>query len=411
MTSKSISIWLMLLVAQQTSAAEPQWLTDARAREGKLEEVRQIHSSDGWFSAQLPVAVIGRIDKVQGSYTVEFSVGSETTASCEIYPETKDPAALIRAVAQQVFPGVIEKAQGKVERRAIEVVNAGQFGTTPYLALNWLYRVNDGKEARVGAFKQYAAAKEKHGIYCQHIDIGYVHTFESVVRALVESVEFHDRTPVQKPFYSELSVASLKGLRVGYSMLTLVRDADGDVKAENRSAMLLPVTQDTVQSFDSSHVEWTHPDGSMINAAHASSVNDVLDMDLGLKPKKGVWHVEGEFKSKKIDQNIESQTSPSTWLSESLQRRAWLGGDSAAAADNVSLEWVSLDPIHFTESRDVLLEHPSQTGEAHLRNTTAGIVSDITADATTGQLLKAVIPIANQTITLERIDTQGSFWK
>jgi hypothetical protein len=411
MASKSISIWLLLLVVQQTLGAEPQWLTDARAREGKLEELREIHSADGWFSAQLPVAAIGRIEKVQGSYTVEFSVGSATTASCEIYPETKDPAALIRAVAQKIFPEVIEKAQGKVERKAIEVVNADRFGTTPYLALNWLYRVNDGKEARVGSFKQYAAAKENHGIYCQHIDIGYVHTFESVVRALVESLEFHDPTPVPKPFYSELSVASLKGLRVGYSMLTLVHDADGDVKAENRSAMLLPVTQDTVQSFDSSHVEWTHPDGSLINAAYITSVNDVLDMNLGLKLKQGVWHVEGEFKSKKIDQNIESQALPSTWLSESLKRRAFLGEDSAAPRENVSLEWVSVDPIHFTESRDVLLEHPSQTGEAHLRNTTAGIVSNITADATTGQLLKAVVPIANQTITLERIDTQGSFWK
>jgi hypothetical protein len=411
MASKSISIWLLLLVAQQTLAAEPQWLTDARAREGKLEALREIHSTDGWFSAQLPVAVVGRIDKVQGSYTVEFSVGSDTTATCEIYPETKDPAALIRVVAQKVFPEVIEKAQGKVERRAIEVLNADQFGTTPYLALNWLYRVNDGKEARVGSFKQYAADKENHGIYCQHIDIGYVHTFETVVRALIESLEFHDKTPAQKPFYSELSVASLRGLRVGYSMVTLVHDADGDVKAENRSAMLLPVTPDTVQSFDSSHVEWTHPDGSMINAAHIVSVNDVLDMNLGLTSKKGVWHVQGEFKTKKIDQNLESQTLPSSWLSESLQRRAWLGGNSSAPRENVSSEWISADPVHFTESRDVLLEQPPQIGAAHFRNTTAGIVSDITADASTGQLLKAVVPVANQTITMERIDTQGSYWK
>jgi hypothetical protein len=399
----------MFLVAQQTLGAEPQWLTDARGREGKLEELREIRSSDGWFSARLPVAVIGKIQKEQGSYTVEFSVGSETTASCEIYPDPRDPAALLRAVAQQTFSDVIGKLQGKVERRAVEVVSAGEFGTTPYLAVSWLYRVDDGKELRVGAMKQYAVSKEDHGVHCTHIDLGYVHTFESVVRALIESLEFHDKTPARKPFYSELSIASLKGLKVGYSMLTLEHDADGDVRAVNRSAILIPITPDALQSVDSSHVEWTHPDGSMINAAHIISVNDVLDADLSLIPKKGLWHVKGEFKSKKIDQNIESPTAPSTWLSGALRLRALLGGDPASPREIVSAEWMAADPIHFTESRAALLEKSSQTGEAHVRATVAGLVSDVTVDATTGQLIKAIVPIANQTIVLERIDAQGSF--
>ena len=77
------------LRSAKTLGAEPQWLTDARAREGKLDEAREIHSSDGSFSAKLPVPVIGTIDKQQGSYEIEFGIGSDASASCVIYPDQR----------------------------------------------------------------------------------------------------------------------------------------------------------------------------------------------------------------------------------------------------------------------------------------------------------------------------------
>jgi hypothetical protein len=400
---------LMVAAAPQTFGAEPQWLTDARAREGKLGALREIRSSDGLFSAKLPVPVMGKIEKQEGSYTVEFSVGSDTTASCEIYPDPRDPAALLRAVAQNTFAKVIEKVQGKVELRAIEAVNAGQFGSTPYLAVSWLYRVNDGKEPRLGAMKQYAAAMQGHGIYCGHIDLGYVRTFESVVRALIESLEFRDATPAPKPFYREVYVASLKGLRVGYMLQTLERDADGDVKALERSAMLIPVTSDALTSLDSSHLEWTHSDGTMINAAHIVSVNDALDVDLSLAPKKGVWHVAGEFKSKKIDETVESANPPGTWLKEALQRRALLGANAAAPREAQLDMWLSADPTHFTESRMSVVGPGDKAGETHFRDSMAGVVADVTVDTATGQVLKATLPLGGQSLTLERIDVQGTY--
>ena len=405
-----IGSWILLSVAPQIlAAAEPQWLTDARAREGKLADVREVISSDRAFSARLPVAVMGKIEKEQGSYTIEFSVGSEAPASCEIYADSRDPAALLRTLAQKTFSDAVGKTQGKVERTVVELIDAGEFGATPYLSVRWLYRVNDGTDARLGALKQYAADKLGHGIYCAHLDLGYVHTFEGVVKALVESIEFRDQPLAQKPFYSELEVASLKGLRVGYSMLTLERDADGDVKALERSALLLPVTPETLSSLDSLNLEWTHADGKMINAARVVSVNDVLDADLSLKPSKGSWHVEGEFKSKKIDETIESAIPPGSWLSQALQRRALLAADAAAPQEAEFAVWLSADPVHFTESRMALLERMPKTGEARFRDSVGGIVADVTADAATGQVVKAVVPLGGQTISMERLDAQGAY--
>lgn len=402
-----MGLWLMLFTAPRIFGAEPQWLTEARGREGKLKEVREIHSADGWFSAKLPVAVPGKIEKKEGSYSIEFSVGSEITASCEIYPEPRDPAAFLRALAKKTFAGVIEKSQGKVEQSAIEVVDAGQFGTTPFLALRWLYHINDGKESRVGAMKQYVANKQEHSIYCAHIDLGYVHTFESVVSALIASLEFHDRTPVHKPFYRELSVAKMKGLTVGYTVLTLERDADGDVKAAGSSAVLIPVTPNTVGSLDTFLLEWTQADGTMINAAHIVSVNDVLEADLKLNPEKGRWHVEGEFKSKKINEIIQSPGLPGSWLSQALQRRVLLR--AGAPREATTVVWLSADPIHFTESRISFLERIPKSGEARFRESTAGMDEDMTVDAATGQILKDVLPLGNQVLTLERLDAQGTY--
>jgi len=401
----------MLCVPPQIVGAEPQWLTDARAREGKLYEAREIHSSDGTFSAKLPVPVTGKIEKEQGYYAIEFSVGSDASANCEIYADPIDPAAVLRAFALETFSDGIEKKQGKIESRAYESINAGQFGKTPFLALRWTYRVNDGKELRVGALKQYAAVKQGHGIYCSHIDLGYVRTFESVVRALVESLEFHNPTPtVQKPFYYELSVAIMQGFRVGYSLTTLEHTATGNIKAEEHSASLIPVTSDTLGSIDDSRIEWTHTDGTMINAANAVSLNGALDANLQLRPQEGGrWHVAGEFKSKKLDETIESPNAPCSWLCEAFQLRSLLRAESGAPPEVSFAIWLATDPIHFTESRISFVDRISQTNEAHLRGYTAGIETHITADSVTGQVLKTVFPPGRNTITMERLDAEGKY--
>jgi hypothetical protein len=409
MTSRGIGFCALLLVTPQIFAAEPQWLTDARGREGQLGEPHEIRSTDRWLSAKLPVAVTGKIEKLEGSYTVEFSIGSVNTASCEISPDVIDPAAFLSATADKTFSDVIGKSQGTVEQRVIETVDAGAFGATPYLSLGWLYRVNDGKEKRLGAFKQYAAVKQGHGIYCAHVDLGYVQTFRSVVKALVESLVFQEKSTAAAPFYYEISVAGLRGSRIGYSIITLEHDADGDVKALESSAVILQVTADTATFMDTMHLEWTHADGALINAVAADSLNGGVDANLALDARQGHWQVKGEFKGKKLDQAIETPGPPGTWLAHALQRRALLKAEPSASQEALATEWMSADPTRFTETRTTLVGRTPETGQASVRESVGGIVADVTVDATTGQELKAVIPLGSQSITMQRIDTQGSY--
>jgi hypothetical protein len=60
----------------------------------------------------------------------------------------------------------VAKSQGKVEVRQLEFTDAGAIGNVPYLKTHWVYRVNDGKEARLGQFKQFVMVKGGHGLYC-----------------------------------------------------------------------------------------------------------------------------------------------------------------------------------------------------------------------------------------------------
>jgi hypothetical protein len=191
--------------------------------------------------------------------------------------------------------------------------------------------------------------------------------------------------------------------------VTLERDADGDVKAVQRTAMLVPVTLDTLSSIDTIHIEFTHADGAMINAVEVASVNDQIDSDLHLDPEKGHWHVTGEFKTKKLDKTIESSNPPRTWLWQALQRRALLSTDAAAPREAIFALWISPDPTHFTESRITFLDRTGKSGEARFRESEAGIDQDVTVDAVTAQLVRATFPIGSETITLERLDAQGTY--
>ena len=157
--SKSALIGLYILLSTLAQAAEePQWLKDARAREGKAKPA-VLKSKDNWFKAKVPAKVIGDIEKSEGSYTVELNIGSDQSVYCEIMPEGFDMADMIRRNLEFTM-GQVAEAQGKVEARSLESIDAGVFGNVPYLQTQWLYRVNDGTAQRLGGFKQIIDGKE-----------------------------------------------------------------------------------------------------------------------------------------------------------------------------------------------------------------------------------------------------------
>ena len=385
--------------------AEPQWLLDARAKEGQLIAPHLVTSVDKRMSFSVPAALSGALKESKESYEAFLTLGPAAVADCEILNSSIDVAALLRQAARLSFSGPIEKAQGKIEKRMVESTDAGVVGATAYLGAVWLYRVNDGTGVKLGALRQYAAARSGHGIYCALNDLGYAQTFEKVVHALTDSLKTADDE--EEPYYSEVSVATLRGMRVGYSSLAMRRDKDGDTKSVETTTLLISNGSEDLNTRDDIHVEWVRPDGTLINSKRIVSNNGEIEMDLALKQGEGTnWHVDGRFNGKDVKESI-SGGVPSTWLAQTKLMRNLLAKENPVGAEAAQSEWLEVDPGRFTDTRVKVLA-AVDVNTYSVRETVGGSSADLVVDRATGQATRGTVQVGPVEIQIQRIFVRGS---
>lgn len=394
--------WLCACVAQ---GDEPKWLQDARAREASPVAPGEFNSKDGWFRASVPAKVIGDIEKLEGSYTVTINVGSDAPVHCEVVPDGFDMADMLRQTFDLTMKEVGE-AQGKVEATQLEFTDAGAFSNVPFIATRWLYRVHDGKEARLGALKQIALDKLGHGVYCAHLDLGYVATFDTIARAFAES--FEAPAAEARPYYKEILVASMGGSKVGVATITLEKDPDGDTKAEEVTSMIVLGPTGKLHSQDAIHREWLRPDFSLINAAHIVASNGELSTSLNLAERDDQWVVEGELQGKEVNLTLPPGPSPGTSVEQALALRKLLAAVNPAGAEHAIALWMDVDPAKLTSVRTKLL---AKSGEAGFtaRASIGDVELDLVLDKATGTASSVDFSIGPQAVHLERIYQSGSF--
>lgn len=393
-----------MLCFSAAHAEDPQWLKDARAREGKIGTLRDIRSDDGWLKARVPVKVKD-VTKQEKAYIIALDVGSDTPAYCEVIPEGFDMADMLRQTVDITLKEV-EPIQGKVEAREIEFTDAGSFGEAPYLKANWIYRVNDGKQTRLGALKQVVFEKHGHGVYCSHVDIGFVKTFDSTTRALAESFEAPPAGPT--PYFREIAVASMAGSKIGISVTTLERDEDGDTKARQMSALVIRSGAGDINTQDSVHLEWVHPDGAMINALDVVANNGELLTNVALKREETQWIVDGEMQGKKVSVKLPPDAQPRSWIEQSRELRKLLDGEKPVGAVHSIPMWVSLDPGKLTDMKTTVLEKKS-SNDFTARANAGPLEFQELLDKATGLPSTADIPMGPQTVRVERVHLSGSF--
>ncbi|HEY6125625.1 MAG TPA: hypothetical protein VIV63_13315, partial [Steroidobacteraceae bacterium] len=376
-----LSIVCLFSLAAQ-AADEPQWLKDARAREGKTGKALELKSKDKWFSAKVPAKVIGDIEKVEGSYTVELNIGSEQSAYCEVMPDGFDMADMVRRNLEFTMEQVA-KTQGTVELRHLEAIDAGVFGNVPYLQTQWIYRVNDKGEQRLGGLKQISMVKDDKGIYCAHVDLGYNKTFAAVARAFADT--FESTTPGPKPYYEEISVATMNGMKIGIALSTLVRDAEGDTEATQTTSLLAPLPQGAMHSQDGVHQEWIRPDSSMINATHFVASNGELTTSLGLKIKDDAWIIEGDHDGKKIAETLKADAQPGTWVAQAFAIRKLLATPNPVGAEHTMPQWMTDNPTKLSDAKTKVL---GKAGDKQYKAfVTAGEMNaNVTIETATGMI-------------------------
>jgi hypothetical protein len=386
-------------------ADEPQWLVDARAKEGKLGELHTVSSADKQVSFQVPVPESATLSDEKTFYLASLQLGPNAIAACDIFKEDIDVAATLRQTAINTFADIIEPAQGKIEKKAVERIDAGVVGATPFLYVSWVYRVNDGKGAKLGALHQYAASQSGHGIYCALNDLGYSKTLEQVVRAVLGSLKAGEEK--KAPYYREVSVASMRDMRPGYTSLELRRDEDGDTAIKESTVLLLAVGPDVLRAQDTYHLEWVHPDGSLINANHVVSSNGEVEANVSLKAgENGTWHVEGQFKGKDVKQDIAGGL-PSTWLMQTNLLRGLLAKESPVGSEATFVQWLAIDPGNFTESTAKVVS-AIDAKTYSVRESAGGTSADLVVDQHTGLVTSGTVQVGPAAIKLERVFVQGT---
>lgn len=398
----AMALFLCVSVVQ---ADEPQWLKDARAREGKTMSKSEFKSKDKWLKATVPAKAVGTIEMSDDSYTVELDIGAPSPIYCEILPENIDMADMLRGTADLTLAQV-EEAQGKIEVREIEKLDAGAYGNVPYLAATWVYTANAGKGPMAGGLKQISMIKNGVGIYCAHVDLGFTKTFQSVVVALANTLE--TAAPATTPYYHEIAAMTLGTMKCGIAVSTLTRDADGDTVARQMTAMLMPGAAKNAVSQDAVHTEFIDAEAQLFNAVHVVSSNGELTTNLALKPKDGEWIVEGDLQGKKVSVKLARDSEPGTWVAQALALRRILAAPNAVGAEHSIPLWTAADPAKLTDSKAKVLAKIDAT-HYHALGTAGPMTADMTLDATSGMVTTAELRIGPQKVKVERVYVNGAF--
>lgn len=388
-------------LAFNAHAEDPQWLRDARAREAAKTSVREIRSTDGWFTARVPAKSVGNIELSEGSYSVQLEVGAPSPLSCEVYPDGLDMADGLRRIFENI---ISEPGEGNtVEMHALESVDAGNWNDVPWLQANWLYRIFDGKDKLLGGARQYAFDKDGVAVYCGFSEFGYLETTNEVVRQFAGSIRFNK--PAAPAYYREILTWSMHGKNIGVSNTRYERDADGDTRATVEIAMLFPVNGKAT-TFDSVRHEWVQPDGELINAVAVVSENGNMVSNLQLKPDDGKWVISGKSRGKDVAQAVPENTPPGSTIGLAFALRKLAARDNPAGAEHQMWIWDGGDLLRLNQSRARIT---GVTAEGLVADYTLGKDnSRVTLDRK-GAVLGMQMPMGPMTLEMRRAYVSGSF--
>lgn len=387
------------------STPEPDWLQALRAREADPLPQQRIQSPDGFFRARVPAKLAMPIQPGEGTYGVSLDIGTTAPVDCFVYREGIDFAGSLSGLSEETFAAISQQL-GEVELRKVDRVDAGVLGKSPFLALDWLYRIQTQEGPRVGEVKHLVASKGGRGLYCQHNEVGYAGSFRRIVAELLGSLEYREPNGPE-PHFSAVSTLSVRGMRVGIEHTLLTRDGK-DTRIDRRTSLLLPVTADALQVSDTFAVEFARPDGTLINQMHVESTNGELVSHLNLAPQPdGIWAVEGTFQGKPLSARIDAASRPSSWLGEALALRETLARSGAGAEITLARWMPEADPTRLIDET-LSIGSPVDAERFAAKLAAADLEAELVVDRT-GTVTAGSIDLGAASMSFERVYQGGAF--
>jgi hypothetical protein len=336
----------LLLCCQVLACASPPaeevglaQLEQLLAREAEPLEEIALESPSGQFSARVAARAPGAFGPTQGDVEhVVLDIGAPTPMACNFFGQEQDLAGSLLGFSELALDTLASQV-GSLELRNIYAVDAGSIEGRSFLALDWMYQV----EGSVGLLKQRMASISERSVYCYHDQVGYDATFARAFAGLVASLRY-TRPVDPAPYYTEVSVTTIGGHRVGVSRVEMTQDAEGDTQIVQVSAMLMPRSAENVLCIDSADIEWSRPDGRLINRVHTQAEGRELVNSLELVANGDGWRVSGIYKLKDMDAEFTAESPLVSYLGEylALRREVANNGRDARVA---FLKWLpTVDP-------------------------------------------------------------------
>jgi hypothetical protein len=404
----AVHLALVLLAASGVTAANeqeqpeswPDWLKEAMAREAGVLESTPIALADGQYRFRL-AGKAGEPGAFDGGWYVESDIGGDGPLECYLLTDSTDLATLIVNIADINIEAQAEGYGGAVGNRSVAALDAGAIDGVPYLALEWMYTIGEAPEALLGLTKVRAASNGDVVQACAHNVVGYRDTFRRVFEKFVRSAQVPGSNA--EPYYEEVAVQSVGGQRVGVAIATYTLDEAGDSRVDMSMSSLIPVGPGSLSYEDSSTINWSSPDGLLINAYTANTQNGDLVTNLELaRNEKGDWLVAGTFQGKEIEVVIDGAAEPLSELGQMQVTRKLFAGKAAEAAFAVWL--ADADPTRILEGRLVRDESSDAlSGELML----GPMAFDARFDAS-GALTRAEMQMGATVISIDRIWHRGA---
>ncbi len=389
-------------ILEKGESQDPNWFDKLLAREAEALEERPLASEDGVFKTRVAAEIEAQPQLVDTDYYVQLNLGTVAPVECWVYPEGHDMAASHRAFSAVLFESIAD-TQGTVEMKAIQRIDAGAFGAHPYLALDWLYRVQSPRGPLAGQLKLLAAYKGGASVHCFHNEAGYGKSFERVVRGLVERLEV--QSAAAEPYYELILQASLRELKLGVARTKFTRQENGNTRISEELSALLPISRHALASHDTYNIQIASPDGRLLTEVDIESKNGEVTTHLTLESTgDNTWKVSGTYDSKDFTASPEPREILSS-LGEKLLLREFLA-EAGAGDEKVFWDWSSdADPAAFNETR-VRVEGRTADGVAvHLDLGPNQLEAILDADAA---IKSATLKMEEIEMGLERVYAGGS---
>ena len=308
LASAIIPLFLATTLSQQVNAVElvnvkefPEWLQEALAREKKVKKKSKLKLEEFNVNSKVK-GKLKLINKSDGTWYYNIDIGTNTPIECYVLSTFDGPANSLYALIELSLSGIEKLNKQPLINKFNYAIDSNVIGHTPYLQLDTLYMLGDGKSKVSGLLKGLSAETSKSLQVCLHNEAGYNDAFFNVFTSFVEAFQKNEERP---QFFENIVQMSINGMPIGYSLEQFAVDNEGDVNEKVKTSILMPVDASSIARSDSLLDGWSSADGSLINAISYTIDNSGLTSNFSLKPVDNKWVVSGTLQGKEIKKDLE----------------------------------------------------------------------------------------------------------